>query len=148
VIVAMVAVRVMQVVGDPVIHRIAVRYRLMAAPGTMHVARCMPGASMVRRAAVRVFARYVDHVLVDMVLVRVMKMAVMQVIDMAAVPHGWMSAAGAVPVSMVGVGLRRACRHLVSSFPCPGSAGTPERLSAAWSIALRINSSTCSSARE
>ena len=98
-------------------------------------------------AAVRVFARYLHHMLVDVIVVRVVEVAIMQIVDVAAVADGGMSAARTMPMRMVGVGLGGASRHQFVSFPCPKSADTPLRLSAAWSTALRTNGSTCSSAR-
>jgi hypothetical protein len=52
----MVAVRVMKVAADAVVCVIAVRNRLMAAAGAVEMARVVPAAAMVRRAAVRVLA--------------------------------------------------------------------------------------------
>jgi len=56
VVVAVVAVRVMQVVGDAVIEVIAVRHRLVAAAGAVDVARLMAAATMVGHAHVGVLA--------------------------------------------------------------------------------------------
>jgi hypothetical protein len=56
VVVAVVAVRVMKVAADVVVSVIAVRNRVMAATGTMDVARLVPAASMVRRADIGVIA--------------------------------------------------------------------------------------------
>jgi hypothetical protein len=53
---AVVAVRVMKVAADVVVCLIAVRNRVMAATGTMDVARLVPAASMVRRADIGVIA--------------------------------------------------------------------------------------------
>ena len=79
--------------------------------------------------------------------VGVMEVTVVQIIYVVAVADGGMSAAWSMLMCMVGMGLGRAIRHGVKSFPCPGSADTAVRPSAAWSIALRINCSTCSSAK-
>jgi hypothetical protein len=56
VVVAVVAVRVMKVAADPVVHVVAVRHRLMAASGPVDMARLVPAAAMVRRAGVGVLA--------------------------------------------------------------------------------------------
>ena len=55
-VVAVVAVRVMKVAADAVVCVIAVRNRLMAAAGAVDMARVVPAAAMVRRAAFRVLA--------------------------------------------------------------------------------------------
>lgn len=114
---------------------------MIVAMVAMRVVRMAGGA------AVRVFARYLHHMLVDVIVVRVVEVAIMQIVDVAAVADGGMSAARTMPMRMVGVGLGGASRHQFVSFPCPKSADTPLRLSAAWSTALRTNGSTCSSAR-
>ena len=82
-----------------------------------------------------------------MIFVRVVKVTIMQIVDVATMAHGGMSAARSMLMSMIGMGRGRASRHGVVSFPCPRSADTAVRLSPAWSIALRTNGSTCSSAR-
>jgi hypothetical protein len=87
------------------------------------------------------------HVFVDMIFVRVVEVPIVQIVYMATMANGGMSAARPMLMRMVGVRWGRASRHEVISFPCPKSADTPVRLSAAWSIALRTNGSTCSSAR-
>jgi hypothetical protein len=141
-----VRVRVMEVAADAVIDVIAVRNRLMAAAGSLNMACLMPSTAMVGGAVVRVVAGDFDHMLVDMALMRVMEVTIVQIIGVAAVTNGRMAAAGAMLVRMVGVIWCGAGGHRLSSFLCPGSGNTAVRPSAAWSIALRINGSTCSSA--
>jgi hypothetical protein len=46
-VVAVVAVRVMKVAADAVVHVVAVRHRRMAASGPVDMARLMPAATMV-----------------------------------------------------------------------------------------------------
>ena len=110
-IVAMVAVRVMKVAADPIIDVIPVRDRLMAAAGAMDMARLMAAASMIRGAPVGVFGRHLDHVLIDMVLMRVMEVAVMQIVGMAAVLHGGVATVRSMAVSMVRMGWGGASGH-------------------------------------
>jgi hypothetical protein len=52
----MVAVWVVQMTSDAVIYVVAVRHRLMAATGSVHMARLMPTAAMVGGAAVGMLA--------------------------------------------------------------------------------------------
>ena len=146
-IVTVVAVRMMKMAADAVVRVIAVRHRLMATAGAVDVARVMPTAAVVGSAAVGVLARYLDRVLVDMIFVRMMKVTIVQIVYVATVAHGRVSAARPMLVSVVGVGWGRASRHGIVSFPCSKTADTAVRLSAAWSMALRTNGSTCSSAR-
>jgi len=142
----MVAVRVVKMVGDAIVDVVIMRHRLMAAARTVHMARLMSTATMVGSAAFGVLARYLDRVFVDMIFVRMVEMTIVQIVDMAIVAHGGMSAARSMLMSMVGMVRGKASCHGMVSFPCPRSADTSVRLSAAWSIALRINGSTCSSA--
>jgi hypothetical protein len=101
VIVAMIAVRVMQVACDAVIDMIAVRYRLMATTRAMHMAGLVTAAAMLGCAAVRVVAGYLDHVLVDMPGMRVVQMTVMQIVDMTAMPHRRVATARPMLVGML-----------------------------------------------
>jgi hypothetical protein len=55
VVVAMVAVRVMQVAAHPVVYVITVRHPLVTAARTVGMARLMTAAAMIGSAAVRVF---------------------------------------------------------------------------------------------
>ena len=104
-IVAMGAVRMMQVAADAIIDMVAMRYRLVAAAGPMHMIRGMAAATVIGRAALRVIARHVNHVLVDMIPMRVMQMSVVQIVDMAGVVHRRMAAFRPVPMRVVGMGL-------------------------------------------
>ena len=41
-VVAVIAVRVVKMAGDPIIHMVAVRHRIVAAPGPVDMARIVP----------------------------------------------------------------------------------------------------------
>jgi hypothetical protein len=56
VVVAVIAVRAVKMTGDVIIHVVAVRHRLVAAAGAVHMARVMPTAAVVGCAAVGVLA--------------------------------------------------------------------------------------------
>jgi hypothetical protein len=132
VVVAVAAVRVVKMAGDQIIHVAAVRHRLVAAAGAVRMARVVPAAAMIGGAVVGVRSRYLDHVLVDMILVRVVKMAVVQIVRVAAVAHGRMSATRSMLMGMIGMGVCRASGHGIASFlSCPETADIPLRLSAA-----------------
>ena len=120
--------------------------RLVTAPWAVDMAGIMTPASMIRGAAIGIVGGDVDHVLVDMIFMWVMKVTIVQIVDMAAVPNGGVPATRTVLVSVARVVGGGASSHRGSSFPCLGSADMAVRPSAAWSIALRTNGSTCSSA--
>ena len=56
VVVAVVAVRVVKMAGNAIIHVVAMRHHLMAAAGAVHMARLMPTAAVVGGAAVGILA--------------------------------------------------------------------------------------------
>ena len=87
VVVAMIAVRMVQMAADQVIDVVAVRHRFVPAAGPMHMTGAMAGTVVLRRAAVRIGGADGDHVLVDMVAMHVVQMAVVQEIDVAFVAH-------------------------------------------------------------
>ena len=130
-VVAVVSMRMMEVAADAVVDVVAVRDRLVAAAGAVDMAGLMTPAAMVRRAAVGVVSGDVDHVIVDMILMRVVEVTIVQIVDVAAVAHGRVAATRTMPVSVVGVVRCGAGGRGVSSFPCPGSADLAVRPSAA-----------------
>jgi hypothetical protein len=98
----MLAVRMMQVTGNEVVHVIAMRHRLVAAARTVAVVRGMRPA-VVRTAVARMGGIDLDHVFVDVVVVRVVKVTVVQVIDVVTVAHGDVAAIRSVLVRVVGM---------------------------------------------
>ena len=66
-----------------------------------------------------------------MIFVRVMEMPVVQIVCMAAMAYGRMSATRLMLMRMIGMGRCRASRHRIVSFPCPKTADSAVRLSAA-----------------
>ena len=46
-VVAVIAVRVMKMAGDPIVHMVAVRHRIVAASGPVDMTRIVPTAAMV-----------------------------------------------------------------------------------------------------
>jgi hypothetical protein len=137
VIVAVIAVRVVQMIADAIIDMPAMGHRLVTAARAMHMTGVVTAAAMVSGTNIRIRARHFDHMLVDMPLMRVVQMAVMEIVDMPFVAHGLVAAAGAVLVRMFWVLWGGASvSHWFSSFPCPEPMGTAVTPSAAWSIAL------------
>jgi hypothetical protein len=100
VIVAVTAMRMVQVANHEVVDMVAVRHPFMAAPSAADVpgfvTRCRRGA------AVRKSGADFDNVFIDVIGVRMMQMPFVQVIDMTVVFHGGVAAAGAVV--MIGCG--------------------------------------------
>ena len=75
-IVAVIAMRVMEVAADAVVKVVAVGNCLVAAAGAMDMAGIMTAAAMIRGAAIGIVAGDVDHVLVDMIFMRVMEVTI------------------------------------------------------------------------
>ena len=71
--------------------------------GTVDMICGMAAALVVRSAAVRICGGDFDSVLIDMVAVNMVKMAVVQIIDMPGVVDGDMAAIAAVLVAVVGM---------------------------------------------
>jgi len=118
VIIAMVAVRMMQVAVYQIIDVIAMRNRLMPATRTMHVVGGMSAAAMVRGANLRIGLGYGDDVLVHVIAVRMMQMAVVQIIHVTVMDDCRVSAVRAVLVGMVGVSGMSASAH--DGISCKG----------------------------
>lgn len=106
----MVKVSIHHVVG-----MVAVRQRLMAAAGSVLVICPVGAAVVVGRAAVGIFLGDLERVLAPVVAMLVVEMPVVQVVEMAGVVDGGMSAAGAVLVlvTLVDVVFVMAHRHNV-----------------------------------
>ena len=103
VIVAMAAVRVVQMAIDEIIRVVAMRNRLMAAAGTVDMICGMAAALVVRGATVRICGGDFDHMLIDMVPVDMVEMAVVQIVNMPGMMDGDMAAIAAVLVAVVGM---------------------------------------------
>ncbi len=76
-IVAMIAMLMMQPPVDEVIDMVAVRHRLMAAPGTMDVTGLMALMAVFWSAAVWIGVRHLDDVGLAVVALRIVKLTVM-----------------------------------------------------------------------
>jgi hypothetical protein len=111
VIIAVVAVRVMQVTVYDVVDVVAVGDRLMTTAGSVDMISCVRAALVVRRALVRVGGRDLELMLVDMIGVHVMQVAVVNIVHVVAVLDRRMAAAGAMLMIVVGVMRVVAGRH-------------------------------------
>jgi len=97
-VVAMIAVGMVQVTLHEVIDVIAVGHRLVAAAWAVTVSLGMPSARMVGRAGVRVHPADGQNMLGDLPALLVLQTAVMQVIHVAIMPHGGVAAVRSVLV--------------------------------------------------
>jgi hypothetical protein len=113
VIIAMAAMRMMQMAFYQVVGMVAVRHPFMAAIRTMNVPFIVAGAVMVSRASVGVRCVHFEHVLIDMIAVHVVQVPVMQVIDVPVMADRLMPAVWSVLVSVVS--MRLAVVHQNSS---------------------------------
>jgi hypothetical protein len=101
VVVAVIAVRMVQVAVDDIVDVIPMRYRFMAAPGSVNVARFVAAASM--RPLFGSLGADFESVLVYMIAVRMMQMTVMQIINMIVVLDCSMPTVRAMLMVVVGV---------------------------------------------
>jgi hypothetical protein len=104
VVVAVVAVRVVQVTIDQIVDVISVRDRGVPTAGSVHVVGIVAGA-LVRLAVVRVRGVDRDRVLVVVILVGAVKVPVVEIPDVIAVLDRYVTAVGSVRVVVVFVDL-------------------------------------------
>jgi hypothetical protein len=101
VVIAVTVVCVVQMTVDKIVDMIPVGDRLMAAVGAVRVPGFMAAAPMPVRATGGILGRNVQLVLVDVIAVHVVKMPVVQVVDVISVLNSRVAAAGAVLVRVV-----------------------------------------------
>jgi len=97
-IVAMVAVRVMKMPFDQVVHVIAMGHSFMPASRSVHMALVVRAAAVLGCAPVGIGLRYINLVFIDVIAVHMVQMPVMQVINVASVADGRMAAIGSMSV--------------------------------------------------
>ena len=115
-IIAVIAVNVMQMTRNQVVDMIAVGNRLVSATYAMLVALLMAIANVIGSTTCRVGTGGLDHVFINMAFMQEMQVSVVQVIDVAVVLHSDMSAVGTMLVSMLLVDGVRLCRQKYISF--------------------------------
>jgi hypothetical protein len=103
--------RMMQVAINQIVHMVAMRHRFMAASGSMLVVCIVTSATMLRSALVGIGRADLDDMLIDMVAMHVMEMPVVEVVDMAVMQDGRMTAIRTMNMQMIGMLGVRACRH-------------------------------------
>lgn len=103
VIVAVSIMRVVQVPIYEVADVIAMRDRRVPATRAVDVVGIVTAAVMTLGTFVWVFTIYCDGVLVDMITMRMMKVTVMEIVNMTVMLNGDVATVGAVDVSVVRV---------------------------------------------
>jgi hypothetical protein len=88
VVVAVAAVRVVQVAADQVVDVAAVRHRVVAARAAVLVGGIVAPARVRRRARLRIASADRDPAFVHVVAVRVVQVAVVQIVSVVIVPDG------------------------------------------------------------
>jgi hypothetical protein len=104
-IIAVIAVWVMQVAIDEVVDVVAVRDGLVAAAGAVDVIGLVAAALMSGGAGRGVLLAHGDGVLVIVAVVGVVQVAVVEVVDVTIVTDGGVAAVGAVDMIVVVVGV-------------------------------------------
>ena len=113
-IIAVIAVNMMQMTRNQVVHMIAMGNRLVSATYAMLVALLMAIANVIGSTTCRVRTGGLDHVFINMPFMHEMQVSVVQVIDVAVVLYSDMSAVGTMLVSMPLVDGVRLCRQSIS----------------------------------
>jgi hypothetical protein len=112
VIVAVIAVLMVQPPVDEIVDVVAVRHRFMPAAGAVDMPRFVIGAAVLGIATVWVSIGNLDHVLVDMIAMRMVKVPIVQVVDVVTVLDGDVAASGAMFMRVVGMrGVRARCHR-------------------------------------
>jgi len=99
VVVAVSAVRMVQMAIHQVINMVAMRHGFVAAVGAMSV-RLLGGTAIVRSAFLRVRCAHFNLMIVHMIAVGVMQVAIVKIIGVAVVLHGGVPAVWAMHVAM------------------------------------------------
>ena len=119
VVVAMVAVRMMEVAVHKVVNVVAMRNCGMPAFGAVNMLPRMFRGGKSRRAFVGIGPINGDGVFIHMVAVRMMKMASLKVIYMPFMPDGGVAASGCVDVGRIRVGCTRMFAHIFAFLFLP-----------------------------
>ncbi|WP_186064821.1 hypothetical protein [Burkholderia gladioli] len=112
-VVAVITVWMMQVAIDEIVNVIAMRHRFVAATRPVNMPRFMTTTLVVGRAALRIDAADLDHVLVNMVPMGMMQVPIMQIINVVTVLNPRVTAIWAMYMGMVA--------EMLMSTGCHGS---------------------------
>jgi predicted ATPase len=112
-IIAVCSVRVMQMAVDQIVHVIAMRHGFVAAAGTVNVIGWMSATVVARRARRGIGCAHWDLVFVHMIAVRMMQVAIVQVVRVPIVLDRGVAAARAVLMIVVSVDIAGFVRGIV-----------------------------------
>jgi hypothetical protein len=115
-IIAVITVRMVQMAIDEIVDVVAMWDCFVAATGSMNMRSIMSGAAMVGRATIRVLVTRFNPMFINMIRVRMVKMAVVEIVHMVAVPDGNVAATGSMRVVVIGMMRKIASGHS-KSFP-------------------------------
>lgn len=137
-VVAVVSVRMMKVTTDQVIDMIPMGNRLMLATGTMNMPVIVRGR-VVNHAAVRVRCAHRDSVFFDdSVFALMMKMAVVEIIDVSVVPDRGVAAVFTVLVIVIRMGFAIMFTHNTKT----NSFSPGESNNSGWPVRHRLQRRT------
>ena len=102
-VVTMIAMGVVQLSIHQVVGVVPMRDSFVTASWAVPVARVVAAHASVLRAFIGVGSAHLEHMLVDVIFVRVMQVPVVKIINMAIVPNSGVTAPGAVHMGMVGM---------------------------------------------
>lgn len=105
----MAAVRMMQMPCDEVIHMVAVRDRFVPAIRAVWVVSCMCCTRVLRGACGWISGTYRQHVFIHVIAVRLVQVAIVQIVHVVAVLDARVAASGSVTVRMSFVNLMFSC---------------------------------------
>ena len=91
--ITVIAMRMMQVAVNQIIHMVAMRNLLMPASKTVDMASIMPGTDVLRGTLGGVRGTDLQHMLVNMRTVDMVQMAIVQIVGMRGVVYGQVPAA-------------------------------------------------------
>ena len=111
-VIAMTIMWMMKVAIDQIINMFTVRHSLMPAAGAMYMLLRMPRAPMFGGAIFRVDSRYTDHMFINMVVMRMVQVAIVQIIHMTVMNDACMSAFRTVRMGMIFVLWQGTIGHL------------------------------------
>lgn len=142
-------VRMVQVAADQVIDMGSMRHGFVAAARAVDMPRLMAFARVARGADAGVVRADLDDVLIEVIAMRRVQVAVVQVVDMVSVPDGGVAAARSMHVRVIGMDAMFAHWDFpfrVLSWGMGAAAGAGASL--AWASALKTRSRMCWSASE
>ena len=123
----MIAVGMVQMTVNQIVHVIAVRHSFMATTRAVDMARVVRAARMALRALIGILGRDFDHVIVVMIAVRMQQMTIAQVIGMPVVIDGGVATVGTVVVFMIVVSIAFVHYSVLSTSKLLCNPAHPER---------------------